>query len=170
MSKRYADLDNYPGETSMYGHARVYRDSDNDHDPGVDCESADDGKTRQEFRDESDINFLMKRYENTGIPPWKDGAPPPQYLDVSVVPDFQSAMNAVIDAENAFMSLPATVRKEFDNDPVRFVEFASEVNEDGSSKNIAELRKWGLAPPPEPVKAPLDVRVVPDPDLDAKPS
>lgn len=139
-----------------------------ENDPGVDCQAANDGKTRQEFADECDINVLMKRYEKTGILPWDDKAPAPQFLDVTDVPSFQDALHIVMEAETAFMSLPAVVRKEFDNDPVKFVEYASEKSEDGSSKNIERLREWGLAAPVEVPVAPLRVEVVPVPPLDAK--
>lgn len=106
----------------------------------------DDGMTRQEFKDECDINVLMATYERTGaLPPMRSGEP--QYLDVSNVPDLQEALSVVAAAEAAFMRLPAKVRKEFDNDPVKFVEYAE------NPENLEQMRTWGLAPP-KPVEAP----------------
>lgn len=100
--------------------------------------------TQQEFMDECDINNIMDRYEKTGVISHV-ARREPRYLDLSDVPDFQSAMAFMHDAEAAFMSLPARVRKEFDNDAGKFVEFA------GDPANLDQMRSWGLAPPkPEP--------------------
>lgn len=118
--------------------------------------------TRQEFAEECDINNIMARYERTGVWPMLD-APQPRYLDCSEIPDFQSAMQTVLDANVAFMSLPASVRRDFDNDPAQFVDFACD------PENIGQMREWGLAPPEKAPDAPLSVRVVPD-DPGLKPS
>lgn len=100
----------------------------------------DDGMARQEFAEECDINVLMARYERTGVLNHYSTREP-QYLDVTEVPDLQSALQYMQDAQAAFMRLPAVVRKEFDNDPVRFVEYA------GDPSNLSQLRQWGLAAP-----------------------
>lgn len=104
--------------------------------------------TRQEFAEECDINGIMKRYERTGMIPGNPNFVP-QYLDLTVTPaNLMDCMNQMIDADQAFMSLPATVRKEFDNDSMRFVEYAS------NPDNLGRMREWGLAPPeapPEPI-------------------
>lgn len=114
--------------------------------------------TRQEFVEESDINVLMAKYEKTGILPSNMNTAEPRYLDVSDVPDLRSSMDTLNAATAAFMSLPARVRREFDNDALKFVDFASDV------ENIERMREWGLAPPkPEPVP-PQEVRVVAMPE------
>lgn len=122
------------------------------HDP-VDVVFNDETLTRQEFKDESDINFLMKRYKTHGVmPTMRVGEP--RYLDCTEVPDFQAAMQLVIDAEAAFMTLPAAVRKEFGNDHVAFVEYATD------PENLDQMREWGLAPPEKAPDAPMRVEVV----------
>lgn len=128
------------------------------HDP-VDIVFSDKSLARQEFKDESDINTLMKRYRTHGVmPTMRTDAP--RYLDCTEVPDFQQAMQLVIDAENAFMTLPAAVRKEFGNDPGAFVEYASD------PENIEQMREWGLAPPAPAPDAPMRVEVVNSPAND----
>lgn len=111
-------------------------------------------KTRQEFAAECDINTIMKRYQKTGV--INHFAPrSPQYLDLGEgVPDLMVAMNTMIAAEQAFMSLPAVVRKEFDNDARSFAEYAQ--NKD----NLPKLREWGLAAPEKTPDAPVRVEVV----------
>lgn len=122
----------------------------------IDCQLADDGMTRQEFADECDINVLMQRYEKSGVISHINRAPP-EYLDLSDLPDLQEALAAVDAAQTAFMTLPASVRREFDNDPVQFAEFAS------NPKNLERMREWGLAPPARVPDAPIEVRVVNEP-------
>lgn len=109
--------------------------------------------TRQEFAAEADINNLMAQYEKTGILPTVNRADP-AFLDVSDVPDLQSAMALVAAAQEAFMSLPASTRLTFDNDPVKFVAFAE------NPDNIEQMREWKLAPPKEEPPAPQKVEIV----------
>lgn len=123
----------------------------------------EDGRsmTRQEFTDECDVNKLMERYQKVGVWPLPMPNAEPRYLDVSAVPDFAAAMQMMIDAENAFMTLPAITRREFDNDPTRFVEFAQ------NSENLPKMREWGLAPPEAVADPPMRVEVVNPPGAEA---
>lgn len=111
---------------------------------------------RQEFADECDINVLMARYEAGGAVTHVNQAVP-VYMDVTAVPDLRGAMDAMRVATAAFLSLPAKVRRQFDNDPQAFVDFA----QDGV--NLEQMRSWGLAPAVEPVPPPLRVEVVSPP-------
>lgn len=116
-------------------------------DPGATA-VADDGMTRQEFKDECDINVLMATYEKNGsITHFNMGTP--QYLDVSDVPDLPTAIAYMDAAERAFMTLPASVRREFDNSAVQFVEFAQDPS------NLSKMREWGLARPQEVAEEPV---------------
>jgi hypothetical protein len=105
--------------------------------------------TRQEFAEECDINTIMKRYEGhgglNGLGP--DPNVVPRYVDFSEMPqDLMGFMQLQHDAEFAFMQLPAVVRREFDNDPILFCDFAAD------PANVDQMRSWGLAKPAEPVK------------------
>lgn len=112
--------------------------------------------TRQEFAAECDINVLMQRYENQDIGAIMRRAGEPAYYDFSELPsDLMGFMKLTQDAENAFMTLSAQVRRQFDNDPVDFVNFASD------PANLEQMRTWGLAPPAPSVPsaaAPADVK------------
>lgn len=79
-------------------------------------------RTKQAFIEECDINQIMARYESTGIIDHLNPAQP-IYGDASAIPDYREALEVVMNAEEAFMSLPATVRREFDNDPAMMLEF-----------------------------------------------
>lgn len=129
----------------LNGNGEELRDAFVEHE-AVNLDCSHDGRTRQEFADECDINILLQQYERTGVlNHFNNGAP--QYLDVSDVPDLQTALDVVSRAQTAFMTLPAAVRRDFDNDPVKFVEFAE------APENLEQMRKWGLAAPEKPADA-----------------
>lgn len=104
--------------------------------------------TRQEFADECDINTIMARYEAHLADPMKS-IREPLYYDFAEIPqDLLGAMEMLRRGEEAFMTLPATVRREFDNSAAAFVDFAADPN------NLDQMRAWGLAPPAPVVQAP----------------
>lgn len=109
--------------------------------------------TRQEFAEECDINYLIDRYEKVGVISHMN-ATPPQFLDVSEVPDLLEAQRILAAAGEAFMTLPAKVRREFDNDATQFVMFAQD------PANVAKMREWGLAAPEKAPEPPMRVEVV----------
>lgn len=113
-------------------------------------------KTRQDMAAECDINNIMQRYEKFGGN-MADPNKVPMYLDLSMAPaDLMEAMNTINEAEYAFSQLPAHVRKEFDNDAMRFVEYATS----GDDKALERLREWGLAEPAPVEEPPMRVEVV----------
>lgn len=109
--------------------------------------------TRQEFADECDINQLMKRYETFGgtINGLPNNSVEPMYIDFAEMPDTLMGYMAFMDeAQNAFMTLPASIRKEFDNNAHAFVDYAA------NPLNVEQMRIWGLAKPAEkPAEAPV---------------
>lgn len=117
-------------------------------------------RTQQHQKDETDINGIVKRFRVTGLLP--QGIRRPTYGDFDSVTDFRSAMDAVIAAEKSFASLPSEVRKKFDNDPAKFVDFCSD------ERNLDAMREMGLAVPKAPEPEPMAVRVIPDPVVPPK--
>lgn len=123
------------------------------HETGADCPFSLDcsdlpSLTRQEFAAECDINILMERYEKSGVISHVNQRTP-QYLDLGDVPDLQTAHHIIQNATAEFMALPASVRREFDNDPMQFLKFADD------PANIDRMRALGLAAPlPEAKPAP----------------
>jgi len=92
--------------------------------------------TKQEFKDDADINVIVRRFAVTGQLP--QGVVAPVYQDFEGVFDFQSAMNILAGAESAFMAMPADVRYRFHNSPQEFVAFCSD------DANRAEAERLGL--------------------------
>lgn len=95
----------------------------------------------QSAKEECDINTIVRRFNLTGAMPPNPRIP--QYGDFLTVTDYQSALNAVREAGEGFMALPAEVRARFHNDPQEFLDFCSE------PLNAAEAEKLGLSIPRE---------------------
>lgn len=95
--------------------------------------------TRQSFNAEADINTIMKRYEKSGL---IDHVNEHQgsYGDFTNVQDYHSSLNQALSAKSMFMSLPASIRNKFQNDPGAFLEFAND------PENEDEMRSLGLLP------------------------
>lgn len=114
---------------------------------GLDC-SGDPGKTQQQFKEECDINTIIR---NFGLDlPIPENFNMAQYIDLAdSVTDFHTAQNIVRMAAEEFMRAPANLRTRFDNDPQKMLDFL----EDG--KNREEAEKLGLLNPrPEVPPAP----------------
>lgn len=109
-------------------------------------------RVKREFKKDADINVIMDRFKKTGVLPINTKTP--MYMDTTQVPNLQQAMEVMISAEKAFAALPAQVRKEFDNNPMNFVDYATK------PENLPKLREWGLAPPEKEPEKPMKVEVV----------
>lgn len=94
--------------------------------------------TKQSFKDECDINNILKRFERTGQLPEliKQN---PQYGEFADAPAYQDALNLVLHAQEQFDALSSKVRERFNNDPTKFLEFAS------NPQNGEEMVRLGLA-------------------------
>lgn len=101
-------------------------------------------KTQQQFKDECDINRIVKQFAGNGILPIGNPATPLDPDTFYGITDFQSAQNAVRRGKEAFAALPSNIRSQFQNDPQLFVDFV--LNPD----NIEAVRDLGLAPKLEP--------------------
>ena len=98
-------------------------------------------RTKQCFKEECDINFVMKKYKVTGLLEHQNRYQG-DYSDCCGAVDYQTAMNMIMNADEAFMSLPAKVRSEFGNDPGSFLEFAT------NPANQERMVEMGLYSPP----------------------
>lgn len=83
--------------------------------------------TRSEFLRECDINNIIDNYARTGelCSPFAISRQP-TFADVSEIGSYQDHLNAVIQAQSAFDSLPSKVRDRFHNDPGAFLAFVQD--------------------------------------------
>jgi len=99
---------------------------------GLVCD--DPSMAQQQFKDECDINTILDRFSVTGQLPVSPLQP--QFGDFSGVTDYQSALNAVLDAQESFDALPARLRERFANDPAAFVDFCLDEANRGEMKAV----------------------------------
>jgi len=118
--------------------------------------------TKQEFKDECDINRILSQYKLTGIISHINKNQP-LYTDLPDASDYQESLNTLNTAETAFASLPSVVRSHFNNDPGEFLAAFSD------PKAEPFLREHGLLKPlPSPAPEPGLSR--PEPQAPADPS
>lgn len=115
--------------------------------------------TKQSFKDECDINVIMKRYEQSGVLQHLARGEP-QYVDASSL-DYQASMELVVAAREQFMALPSRVRERFQNDPAQMLAFVED------RANLDEARELGLVPPKVEERV-TPVRIIPDVKADVK--
>lgn len=141
------------GNRASFGYVDGLCDFEIAHNQRGDMGVFDASKTRQEFAEECDINTIMDRYEKSGAITHVNQTTP-IYMDVSSMPDLRASLDIMREASLAFYSLPAKVRREFDNSPQDFVTFAQD------PANLERMREWGLAPPAKTPDAPIEVKIV----------
>lgn len=100
------------------------------------------GRTKQSFRDETNINNIMAKYQSTGLITFVNNNQA-QYGDVTGL-DFQTAMTQIKAAEELFSQLPSSWRKRFNNDPATFLSFVDD------EANRPEAIALGLIKSPDP--------------------
>ena len=103
--------------------------------------------TQQHKRDETNVNFIMKRFKKSGQLPNMDSMYELQYRDVSNVPDFMTMRNQMIKAEEAFLTIPPTIRRQFDNDPVKFLQFIADPQNKEKGIELGIFKKKEELPP-----------------------
>ncbi len=94
-------------------------------------------RTKQDFVEECDINNIMRRYEVNGILPICN-AQEPVFADVSEFGDYRESLHRVMAASDAFNSLPSELRKKFDYDPQKMIDFIKD------PANKEECIKYGF--------------------------
>lgn len=113
--------------------------------------------TQQCFKKECDINNILSKHARSGLVEHLNTFEG-DYRDLSEPIDYQTALNVVINAKDAFDTLPSDVRKKFNNEPGEFLAFAT------NPDNLDAMRDMGLANPlPDSVPAPPDPEPVETP-------
>lgn len=115
----------------------------------VQLASGQPSRAMQSFKDECDINNILRRYQKTGLISHVQRFQG-KYSDLSSVPDYHQAMQIVLDANEAFDSLPSTVRKACNNDPVQFLQLVSDPEKRDQAVALGLMKKAE----PDPAAAP----------------
>jgi phage internal scaffolding protein len=119
----------------------------------VDC-----SMTKQAFKNECDINLIMRKYTQSGVLP--ASVSNQRFDDFSEVGDYLEAQTVLLDARAQFDALPAVVRDRFRNNPLDMLAFVQDpVNSDEAIKLGIVVPKpvvpavVSVAPPVAPVVA-----------------
>lgn len=102
-------------------------------------------KTKQSFKNECNINNIVKKCIRTGSLPVVSGEG--FYGDFSNVADFQTQCNRVNAMNSYFASLPAEVRAKFKHDPANLLGYVQD------PKNYEECVEMGLLPKDPAIEA-----------------
>lgn len=97
--------------------------------------------TTQDAIEECDINTILERFQKTGHDPYAHRRALSKFGDWTGFPEYQESMNMVIEARDAFNQLPAKTREKFNNDPIQFLNYAT------NPENLNEMVSLGLAIP-----------------------
>lgn len=107
----------------------------------------DDSVVQQQFKDECDINVIVKRFGLTGELP--NGIDMPVSGDFTGVTDFHTALTLVRQAQESFQELPAEIRERFNNEPAKVIAFLD------NAQNRDEAIRLGMIA--KPVEKPRDI-------------
>lgn len=117
----------------------------------------DPAKTKQEFRDETDINVIINRFMKTGEPP--PIALPEHFMDLSQRTTYFDMASRVAEANKLFYELPATKREEFQNNPNLWADAVVKATNQGDYKTLEEL---GLEVPERPEVPDIQLKETPE--------
>lgn len=111
--------------------------------------------TRQEFKDEANVNNLLKRYALTGS--FYDPLVKPKatllFGDFTSCGDYQHACDVMIRMNDYFDSLPLEIRKRFNYEPSALLEFLENPENRGEAEKLGLIAKAAKAATPEPADA-----------------
>ncbi|WNK14209.1 MAG: internal scaffolding protein [Microvirus sp.] len=99
--------------------------------------------TQQHFANECDINHIMAKFLKTGLLNQIDAG---TYDDVYDALDYRESLHIIKYGEEQFATLPSLVRKKFDNDPLQFMEFMHNPNNQTEAENLGLLFHPNLNP------------------------
>lgn len=129
--------------------------------PVCDTVPVGESLTKQEFSEETDINVILRRYQQTGVFPVLDR--PASYGDFSSSEDYLSCMVRVRAAEEAFQALPAEIRDAVRNDPAELVDLVTD------PARRAEAIRLGVLSAPSSSDSSSSTPVAPGPTESAAP-
>lgn len=94
-----------------------------------------ENKTQQQFKDEVDINNIVKKFKAGQSVPLRH---PGYFTDFNQATGLMEAQEQINAAAEAFLEIPATLREKFGNDPLKFLEFVQ------NPKNKETITEFGL--------------------------
>lgn len=115
--------------------------------------------TQQQFKDSSDINWIMKRYQKTGSLEHVRNVQAGVYMDLTELGDLQTSLEQIKIADEAFSAVPSSIRAKFGNSYHNMISFLADPNNHeeaislGLMQRTAPVTQEPITPPVEPPKA-----------------
>lgn len=124
----------------------------------IDCQAADDGKTQKNFREECNIMNIMANYKRNGDFGHINKSPG-NYGDFATALEYTESLNRIIAADADFKELPADLRKRFENDPGRLLDFLQDENNFDEAVELGLVNAPDLDQVPTPIPPPAETAV-----------
>lgn len=120
----------------------------------------DRGLTEQSHKDACDIHNILRRAQKTGVLEHVN-AYKGTYGTMPTGDQYHAQQNAIARANTMFETIPSKIRKKFDNDPAKFLDYVTK------DENYAEMQEMGFDV--SHLKEPEKPAPKADPKLDPKP-
>ena len=117
----------------------------------------EESRTEQHHKEEVDINNIVRRHAGQQELIASIQSLQSYQFDDVTSNDFQEHMNLLLKAKDSFYKVPNEIRKQFDHDPAKFLDFVY------NPENKDKLIEMGLANAPV-VQEPMQVAVVSQPE------
>lgn len=128
--------------------------------------------TQQHFKEECDIDRILKKYSETGflVDPLAQRRPA-QWGDFSSVADYQAAMNKLVSVQESFDALPSRLRDRFKNDPMQMLAFLEDPNNRKEAEELGLVQPAPSTPPQASQEKPVEAsNAAPPAAADSSPS
>lgn len=104
--------------------------------------------TKQSFADECDIQNIVKKALRGQ--PVTASTVDPKFIDLTILPDYETSLQNVATLNNKFSTLDAITRRNFGNDPLNLVNFLSNPANHKAAVQLGLLDASAL-PPAQPL-------------------
>lgn len=95
-------------------------------------------KTQQQYKEQVDVNNIMKKYKKTGSITHLRNAANGVYMDLTQIPSYEEALMQIEKAQRAFEEIPSHIRLKFNNDPSQLISYLKDPS------NLQEAITYGL--------------------------
>lgn len=130
--------------------------------PRVQMKPVGESMTKQEFATDQDINFIVKKFQKTGVMGGLSHKVP-EFADVSNAVTLHEAMSVWDEANAGFASLPSGVRDAAGNDPIQMLEMLDDP--DGYAVLVEAGMEMEERPEPPPKTPPVVPATEPTPPV-----
>lgn len=128
--------------TTNYDPRKVFWKTPNNHDTNAESDASalhcyDTSLTKQEFKDEADINKIMERFLQTGQV--NNLVLPEHFQDITGKLTYEQISQRLADANQTFYKLDASIRDEFGNSPAKWADQVMKRLAKGDQEGLAEI-------------------------------